>query len=37
MPGLGLNDKLLIAEVEQEAGAGTLTSTVTLASREAYL
>lgn len=37
MPGLGLKDKLLIAEVEQEAGAGILSSTITLVNREAYL
>jgi prophage tail gpP-like protein len=37
MPSLGLDDKLLIAEVEQEAGAGVWSSTITLVNRDAYL
>ncbi|MDR1858664.1 MAG: hypothetical protein LBQ69_04265 [Treponema sp.] len=36
MPSLGLDDKLLIAEVEQEASAETMSSTITLVDREAY-
>ncbi|MCL2374131.1 MAG: hypothetical protein FWC65_02700, partial [Treponema sp.] len=37
MPSLGLSDNLLIAEVEQEADAQTMQSTITLVNREAYL
>jgi len=37
MPSLGLRDSLLIAEVEQEASVETMSSTVTLVKREAYL
>jgi len=37
MPSLGLQANLLIAEVEQEASAETMSSTITLVNREAYL
>jgi hypothetical protein len=37
MPLLGLDAKLLIAEVEQEADKETMSSTITLVNREAYL
>ncbi|MDR0719008.1 MAG: hypothetical protein LBF78_05175 [Treponema sp.] len=37
MPSLGLDAKLLIAEVEQEADKETMSSTITLVNREAYL
>jgi len=37
MPSLGLSESLLIAEVEHEADAQTMQSTVTLVRREAYL
>jgi prophage tail gpP-like protein len=37
VPSLGLSANLLIAEVEQEADQETMTSTVTLVNREAYL
>jgi prophage tail gpP-like protein len=37
MPSLGLKDNLLIAEAEQEAGPETMSSTITLVNREAYL
>jgi prophage tail gpP-like protein len=37
MPSLGLRANLLIAEVEQEAGEETMSSTITLVNREAYL
>ncbi|MDR2079262.1 MAG: hypothetical protein LBP74_06050 [Treponema sp.] len=37
MPSLGLSDNLLIAEVEQEADQETMSSTITLVNREAYL
>jgi prophage tail gpP-like protein len=37
MPSLGLQANLLIAEVEQEASVETMSSTVTLVNREAYL
>jgi prophage tail gpP-like protein len=37
MPSLGLDAKLLIAGVEQEADKETMSSTITLANREAYL
>jgi prophage tail gpP-like protein len=37
MPSLGLEDKLLIAEVENEASVETMSSTITLVDREAYL
>jgi prophage tail gpP-like protein len=37
MPSLGLKANLLIAEVEQEASVETMSSTITLVNREAYL
>ena len=37
MPSLRLSANLLIAEVEQEADAENMQSTITLANREAYL
>jgi len=37
MPSLGLRANLLIAEVEQEASVETMSSTITLVNREAYL
>jgi len=37
MPSLGLRANLLIAEVEQEASEETMSSTITLVNREAYL
>jgi prophage tail gpP-like protein len=37
MPSLGLNASLLIAEVEQEADQETMSSTITLVNRGAYL
>jgi len=37
MPSLGLRANLLIAEVEQEADVETMSSTITLVKREAYL
>ncbi|MDR0455389.1 MAG: hypothetical protein LBH20_01730 [Treponema sp.] len=37
MPSLGLRANLLIAEVEQEASVDTMSSTITLVNREAYL
>jgi prophage tail gpP-like protein len=37
MPSLGLQANLLIAEVEQEADTKTMSSTITLVNREAYL
>lgn len=37
MPSLGLEAKLLIAEVEQEADRETMSSTITLVNRGAYL
>jgi prophage tail gpP-like protein len=37
MPSLGLDAKLLIAEVDQEADKDMMQSTVTLVNREAYL
>ena len=37
IPSLGLRTSLLIAEVEQEASVETMSSTVTLVKREAYL
>jgi prophage tail gpP-like protein len=37
MPSLGLSANLLIAEVEQEADQETMSSTITLVNREAYL
>jgi prophage tail gpP-like protein len=37
MPSLGLSDSLLIAEVEQEADQETMSSTIALINREAYL
>jgi prophage tail gpP-like protein len=37
LPSLGLDSKLLISEVEQEAGPETMSSTITLVIREAYL
>jgi prophage tail gpP-like protein len=37
MPSLGLQANLLIAEVEQEADQETMSSTITLVNREAYL
>ncbi|MDR1353657.1 MAG: hypothetical protein LBK05_10290 [Treponema sp.] len=37
MPSAGLNASLLIAEVEQEADTETMSSTVTLVNRAAYL
>ena len=37
MPSLGLQANLLIAEVEQEASVETMSSTITLVNREAYL
>jgi len=37
MPSLGLRANLLIAEVEQEASGETMSSTITLVNREAYL
>ena len=37
MPSLGLQAKLLIAEVEMEASVETMSSTITLTNREAYL
>ncbi|MDR1250183.1 MAG: hypothetical protein LBK63_12890 [Treponema sp.] len=37
MPSLGLQANLLIAEVEQEADQETMSSTITLTNREAYL
>jgi hypothetical protein len=37
MPSLGLKADLLIAEVEQEASVETMSSTITLVKRAAYL
>jgi prophage tail gpP-like protein len=37
MPSLGLRANLLIAEVEQEADTETVSSTITLVNREAYV
>ena len=37
MPSLNLRDNLLISEVEQEANTETMSSTITLVNREAYL
>jgi prophage tail gpP-like protein len=37
MPSLGLEAKLLIAEVEQEADPETMSSSITLVNKEAYL
>ena len=37
MPSLGLDDNLLIAEVEMEASVETMSSTITLVNRAAYL
>jgi prophage tail gpP-like protein len=37
MPSLGISDSLLIAEVEQEADRETMSSTITLVNRGAYL
>jgi prophage tail gpP-like protein len=37
MPSLGLKASLLIAEVEQEAGEDSMSSTITLVNQEAYL
>jgi prophage tail gpP-like protein len=37
IPSLGLSDSLLIAEVEQEADRETMSSTITLVNRGAYL
>lgn len=37
MPSLGLDANLLIAEVEQEADGETMSSTITLVNREAYV
>jgi prophage tail gpP-like protein len=37
MPSLGLSANLLIAEVEQDADQETMSSTITLVNREAYL
>jgi len=37
MSALGRDAKLLVAEVEQEAGAETMSSAITLVKREAYL
>jgi len=37
MPSLGLKDNLLIAEVEHEASTETMSSTITLVNKDAYL
>jgi prophage tail gpP-like protein len=37
MPSLGLSANLLISEVEQEAGEDSMSSTITLVNKEAYL
>jgi len=37
MPSLGKDTKLLIAEVEMEASVETMSSTITLVKREAYV
>ena len=37
VPSLGLSGNLLIAEVEHEASAESMQSTITLVNREAYL
>jgi hypothetical protein len=36
MPSLGLKANLLIAEVQQEAGEDSMSSTITLVNQEAY-